>query len=104
MINEILKPTGIPFKETMFPRAVPDKTYAVYHDVVDVDGADYENRIFTHNITIELYEPKVDAKAEVAIEDQLNAKGIKWTKQARYWIPEAQRYQVIYEFTYTIKT
>ena len=104
MIDSILKPTGIPYKETMFPRAVPDKTYAVYHDDVDVDGSDYENLIYTHSITIELYEPKPDPKAEAAIEAQLNALGIKWSKQSRYWVPEAQRYQVIYEFTYITKT
>lgn len=104
MINNILKPTGIPYKETMFSRAVPDKTYAVYHDDVEVEGPDNENRIYMHNITVELYEPKPDPKAEAAIEAQLNARGIKWTKQSRYWIAEAHRYQVIYEFTYITKT
>lgn len=103
MINSILKATGIPFKETMFPRAVPDKTYAVYHDDVEVDGSDYENLMQTHGITVELYEPKPDPKAEQALEGQLNARGIKWVKQSRYWIPEAARYQVIYEFTYYTK-
>lgn len=103
MINTILKATGIPFKETMFPRAVPDKTYAVYMDDVEVDGSDYENLMQTHSITIELYEPKPDPKAEQTLEGQLNARGIKWAKQSRYWIPDAQRYQVIYEFTYYTK-
>ena len=104
MIISILKATGIPFKETMFPRVVPDKTYAVYMDDVEVDGSDYENLVQTHNITVELYEPKADPKAEAAIEAQLNAAGLHYSKQARYWIPEAQRYQVIYEFTYITKT
>ena len=104
MINSILKATGIPFKETMFPRAVPDKTYAVYMDDVEVGGSDYENLVQTHNITVELYEPKADPNAEAAIEAQLNANGLHYSKQARYWIPEAQRFQVIYEFTYITKT
>lgn len=103
MINKILTPTGIPFKETMFSRA-PAKTYAVYMDDVETDGSDYENLIYTHNITVELYEPKPDPEAEAAIEAQLNTRGLKWAKQSRYWIPEAQRYQVIYEFTYITKT
>lgn len=103
MIDQILKATGVPFKETMFSR-VPDKTYAVFHDDVEVDGPDYENRIYFHGITVELYEKQPDPKAEAAIEAQLNARGLKWTKQSRYWIPEAQRYQVIYEFTYITKT
>ena len=104
MINSILKATGIPFKETMFSRAVPDKTYAVYMDDVEVDGSDYENLVQTHNITVELYEPKADPNAEAAIEAQLNANGLHYSKQARYWIPDAQRFQVIYEFTYITKT
>lgn len=103
MINQILTATGIPFKETMFSR-VPTKTYAVYFDEVSADGPDDSNRVFTHDITIELYEPKPDADAEALLEAELNARGIKWAKQSRYWIPEAQRYQVIYEFTYIVKT
>lgn len=103
MIKKILTPTGIPYKETMFSRA-PAKTYAVYFDDVDADGSDHDNQIFTHNITVELYEPKPDPAAESAIEAELNARGLKWTKQSRYWIADAQRYQVIYEFTYITKT
>lgn len=103
MVNEILKQTGLPFKETQFSRA-PAGTYAVYMDDVTADGPDYENRIFTHDITVELYEPKPDPKAEAAIESELNARGLKWTKQPRYWVQDAQRYQVIYEFTYITKT
>ena len=103
MVNEILKQTGLPFKETQFSRA-PAGTYAVYMDDVTADGPDYENRIFTHDITVELYEPKPDPEAEAAIEAELNARGIKWVKQSRYWVQDAQRYQVIYEFTYITKT
>lgn len=103
MIKEILKATGLPFEETMFLRAVPAKTYAVYMDDVEVDGSDQENLLYWHNGTIELYEPKADPKVEAALEAQLNKRGLKWTKQARYWIPEAQRLQVVYEFTWYTK-
>lgn len=103
MIKDILKATGLPFEETMFLRAVPAKTYAVYMDDVETDGSDLENLLYYHNITVELYEPKADPKAEADLEAQLNKRGLKWTKQARYWIPDAQRFQVIYEFTYITK-
>lgn len=102
MINEILTASGLPYKETQFQRP-PAKTYAVYMDDVTADGPDYENRIFTHDITVELYEPKPDPEAEAAIERELNARGCKWTKQSRYWVQDAQRYQVIYEFSYIEK-
>lgn len=103
MINEILKPTGAPFKETMFSRA-PDGDYIVYHIEVDADGSDDENCIFTNSVTLEVYEKKPNPKLEAGLEAQLNARGLKYSKQSRYWISEAQRYQVIYEFTYITKT
>ena len=103
MINDILKPTGVPFKETMFSRA-PSGDYIIYHIEVDADGPDYENRIFTNFATLEVYEVKPNPKLEADLEARLNARGLKYSKQSRYWIPEAQRYQVIYEFTYITKT
>ncbi len=103
MIDEILKPIGAPFKETMFSRA-PDVDYIVYHIEVDADGSDDENLIFTNSVTLEVYETKPNPKLEATLEAQLNARGLKYSKQSRYWIPEAQRYQVIYEFTYITKT
>ena len=103
MINNILKALGVPFIETMFDRT-PAGDYAVYMDDVTADGPDDANSIFTHDITVELYEAKPNPTLEQTLEGQLNSEGIKWTKQSRYWIPEAQRYQVIYEFTYIIKT
>lgn len=103
MINKILKASGVPYKETQFQRP-PDKTYAVYMDDVTADGPDDANRIFTHDITVEVYEKKPDPEAEGAIERELNARGLKWRKQSRYWVQEAQRYQVVYEFSYIEKT
>lgn len=102
MINEILTASGVPFRETQFLRP-PAKTYAVYMDDVTADGPDDANRIFTHDVTVELYEPKPDPDAEQAIEAELNSRGIKWTKQSRYWLQDVQRYQVIYEFSYIEK-
>lgn len=102
MIDGILKASGIVYAETQFMRT-PTKTYAVYMDDVEADGPDYENRIFRHDITVELYEHKPDPQAEAAIERELNARGIKWQKQSRYWIQSVGQYQVIYEFSYIEK-
>lgn len=103
MINEILQPLGVPFRETMFSRT-PAGDYIVYMDDVTADGADYENLIYTHDITLEVYEVKPNQELETALEARLNSRGIKWTKQARYWVTGADRYQVIYEFTLITKT
>lgn len=102
MIDEILKATGLPFQETQFLRP-PAGTYVVYMDDLTTDGPDKMNRIYLHNITLEVYEPKPDKKAETAIESELDKYGLHFIKQARYWIQTVQRYQVIYEFDYYTK-
>lgn len=102
MIKTILDAAGVPFRRSRFLKP-PAGTYAVYMDDVDTDGPDGMNRIFNHDVTVEVYEPKPDDKAEAAIEAALDAQGLHYTKQDRYWLQEEQRYQVIYEFSYIIK-
>lgn len=103
MVNDILTAAGLNHKETRFVR-LPEGTHAVWFDDVTTDGPDGYNRIYTHDVTVELYEPKPDPTAEAALEAELDARGLPWTKQARYWLDDVQRYQVIYEFTYYTKT
>ena len=110
MIKEILTAAGVLHRQGRFPKP-PDDTYAVYFDAVSVDSADSVPlsvgvglpRIYTHDVSIEVYEPKPDDKTEAAIEAELDARGISWTKQDRYWLQDVQRYQVIYEYTITNK-
>lgn len=103
MLTEITTATGVPFRETQWVGTPPAETFGIWLDEVDAGGPDYENRIFTHNITLELYEPKKDPEAEQAVEAWLNAAGHKWTKQSRLWLRESKRYQVVYDFSYTSK-
>ena len=102
MIKDILTAAGLPFRRSRFLKP-PAGTYAVYMDDVSADGPDGMNRIFTHDITVEVYEPEPDDDAEATLEAAINAQGLAWTKQDRYWLREEQRYQVIYEFSYIIK-
>jgi len=102
MINTILNAAGVPFRRSRFLKP-PAGTYAVYMDDVTTDGPDGMNRIFNHDVTVEVYEAKPDDKTEAAIEAALDAQGLHYTKQDRYWLQEEQRYQVIYEFSYIIK-
>lgn len=99
MIEEILKPTGLPYKESRF-LTPPKTTYAVYSDAIDRRGGDNINLLSQHDITLELYEYSKDPDAEKAIEDRLDELGIEYTKDPRYWIQEEQLYQVVYDFTY----
>lgn len=99
MVNTILQPTGIPFKESRF-LTPPSTTYAVYMDAVERRGGDSINLLSQHDITLEVYEYSKDPEVEKAIEDRLDELGIEYSKTPRYWIQEEQLYQVVYDFTY----
>ena len=99
MISKILSSIGLPYKETRF-LTPPKSTYAVYFDNVERSGGDNINLLTRHDITLELYEYAPDPSAEIALEGELDTRGVNFTKQARYWIQEEQIYQVIYEFSY----
>jgi hypothetical protein len=110
MIEEILTAAGVLHRRARFPKP-PADTYAVFFDDIDKDGADpvatpaadRQPGVYHHTSTIELYEPAPDDKAEAAIEAELEARGIPWSKEDRYWLQDVQRYQVLYELTYTTK-
>ena len=103
MVTEILLRAGIPFRKSRYTQKPLPDTYAVYFDDREASGADGINCLITHNFTIEVYESRPDDDSEAAIESALDEFGLEWTSQARYWIAEEQRYQVIYEFTYIEK-
>lgn len=83
--------------------APPACTYAVYFDDVDADGPDLRNMLFTHNVTVELYELTRDGADSKAFEAELNARGIRWTRTTRRWDSSTQRYRTIYDFSYIEK-
>lgn len=106
MVDKILTEAGFilnkTYKETRFLKP-PRTTYAIYDDSQDRRGADDLNLLTEHTITIELYEYEPDPEAEKRLEDQLDALGVPYDRQPRYWIQEEQLYQVIYEFSYIQK-
>ena len=110
MIKEILTAAGVLHRQGRFTKP-PAETYAVYFDDVDVDSADWVvpftraglPRLYHHTIRVEVYEPTPDDDTEAAIEAELDARGIPWSKEDRYWLQDVQRYQVLYEFEITTK-
>lgn len=110
MVDGILTAAGVLHRRSRFLR-MPDETHAVWFDDITTESADRISaipqgglpRTRTHDVTIELYEPAPDDAAEQAIEAGLDAHGLAWDKQDRYWLDEARRYQVTYEFTYVEK-
>lgn len=111
MISEILTAAGVEHVQGHFLR-MPAGTFAVYFDDIEVTAADRVAtihagglpRIYTHNVTVELYEELPDDAKETAIEDELDTHGLEWTKQDRYWLEDLKRYQIVYEMKYTSKT
>lgn len=111
MIKEILTAAGVQHRQGRFPKP-PAGTYAVYFDDVTSDGADRVTpsagarlpKIYHHDASIELYEPKPDPDTEEAIEAELDAYGLDYQKEDRYWLQDVQLYQVLYTFSYTSKT
>ena len=111
MVNEILTAAGVKYAQGRFIR-MPAGTHAVYFDDIEATAADRVAsptagglpRIYTHNITVEVYEPAPDDLAETKIETELDSRGLSWTKQDRYWLKDLQRYQTVYEFAYTSKS
>lgn len=103
MVSELLTAAGLKHRRNRFPKP-PDGTYAIWMKDTQTDGPDgMAPCIFKHDVTIELYEPRPDDKAQAALEAALSARGLHWTKQDRYWIQQEQLYQTIYEFSYIEK-
>lgn len=103
MVKEILAAAGIQGRGSRFAKP-PKGTYAVWFDDITTDGPDgMPPRIFTHDVTLEIYASKKDDAALQALEAQLNARGLHWTRQDWLWIQSEQMYQAIYEFSHIEK-
>lgn len=104
MIESILTASGVPYKQTRFAKP-PAGSYAVYSDQIQTDGPDgLPGMIYRHSPTVVLYAPKqIDPAAEAAIEEAIAAHGLHYEKEGPEWDDQAQRYETIYEFSYTEK-
>lgn len=103
MIKTILQAATVPGWEG-WTNSPPAGNYVLYFDDVTLDGPDaHPEWVKRHDATLELYEPMADPAAEAALEAAITAQGLQWTKQARYWLKDLKRYQVIYEFTFIEK-
>lgn len=102
MVKKILTAAGVPGRRARYPTP-PRGTYCVWLDDITTDGPDGMPVILRHDVTLEVYESKLDDEAEAAIEAAITAAGLQWTKQDRYWLQREQLYQVVYEFSYIEK-
>lgn len=102
MVDNIFKGTNIPYKETRFNKA-PSTTYAIYTDSINRRGGDTKNFLVDHRIFIELYSSSLDLESEEKLETNLDAYVMNYNKSERVWLKDEQKYQVIYDFSYTEK-
>lgn len=100
--ESILNAAGVHNRETRFVQP-PAGDYAVWADTVSTDGPDGINAILYHDYTVELYTRAPAPATEAAVETAMDAAGVRWTKQDRYWIETESIYQIIYEFSETEK-
>jgi hypothetical protein len=105
MIKEILTAAAIPSQAARFPD--PPKIHAIYFDSLVTEGPDQGPATTAeHDCTVELYAPSIEAgdKALHRLQEQLDARGIRYSTQGWYWLSAIQRYQEVVEFSHIEKT
>ena len=103
MIESILTASGLPYRQTRFAKP-PAGSYVVYSDSIRTDGPDGLPWIYHHSPTVVLYNAhRPDPAAEDALERAIAAAGLQYEKEGPEWDDQAQRYETIYEFSYTEK-
>lgn len=90
----IEKETEIPTTEVVFtqPQKLP---FIVIIDNTTGDGDDFHTRTIEHDLTVELYAERINAEAERKLENALEKKGWKCTKE-RMWINTEKMFETVY--------
>lgn len=95
-IETWLETTGLKVTEERFINP-PPLPYIVFTENNDVSGADDKNCIADRSISIELYSIKIDKVSEAKIENLLNLKAIKYSKD-RIWIDAETLFETVFDF------
>ena len=90
----IEKETGLPVAEVAFtqPQKLP---FVAFIDRTQEDGDDFHAQIITHDLTVEFYAVRIDARNEKKIEAAFAKQAWKVTKD-REWIGEEKMFETIY--------
>ena len=102
LIEDILAAAGIEARETCFLQA-PSCTHACWGDQIRADGSDYDNEIYMHDYTLELYElpDAPDPDAHARLRAVLDSEGIGWEKSPRVFLLDTQLFLTTYSFSCT---
>lgn len=101
MIEEILEESGIESAETYFLQQ-PQGTFLTWGDTITVDGSDYDNEIYSHDVVFELFETPdaPDPAAHERLQAAMNAVPVRWTKEPRVWLQDVQLFMTTYTFSF----
>ena len=87
--------TGMTIKELRYIQK-PTLPYNIFIDDKVYRGADLQNNIIEHNLTIEHYSETINTPNETIIEDFLNKEHKKFEKN-REWLDDEKMFVTIYE-------
>ena len=96
-IETWLETTGLKVAEECFFNIPPPLPYINFTNNTEVSGADNKNCVANRIISIELYSLKIDHISETKIENLLNEKAIKYSKD-HIWIETEKMMSTIYDF------
>lgn len=109
MMHDILAAAGLSSRDGSSPKTLPANTVVYVFDTCTLDGPDRvpgmdtAPYIASHQVQLEMYSPQPDPESESALEKQLLINGLLFTKSAREYAFNVQRYLTTYELTYTTK-
>lgn len=87
--------TGLEIKELRY-LAPPPLPYNIFIDSKIYDGADKNNNLIQHEISIEHYSNTINTTAEQTIDEFLNSQNIKFDKD-RDWLDNDKLFITVYE-------
>ncbi|MDU2291404.1 MAG: hypothetical protein E7D69_15200 [Clostridium celatum] len=95
-VKAMLEETGLKVAENCFlkPPALP---YIVFLENSNFSGADNKICLLKRDITVELYNSKINREKEKEVEEILIKNSIEFSKE-RTWIDSEKIFQTVYDF------
>lgn len=100
-IKTWLETTGMKVAEVCFKKP-PIFPYICFLDNTETIGSDEKNYIADRNITIELYDEKINKDTEKKITDLLDTRGIEYKRDST-WVQTEEMFETTFEFKFTEK-
>ncbi len=102
LIDEVLQEAEIIGGETYWDEQ-PTQTFAAWGERISSDGSDFGAELLEHEYEVELYElmDRPEPEAHTRLQDALDARCIRCTKEPRMLDPTLRLFMTLYIFSYT---